>query len=67
MKVCPNCRNVVSYNSYFGAYICNNCEWEDASVAQKRRFIGLGYKGQLSTSKSSKVKHMSFAKTGILK
>ncbi|CCY67692.1 unknown [Clostridium sp. CAG:678] len=27
MKVCPNCGKVVSYNSYFGGYICNNCEW----------------------------------------
>ncbi len=28
MKVCPNCGKVVGYNSYFGAYICDNCGWE---------------------------------------
>ena len=27
MKVCPYCGSVVSYNSYFGAYICPNCNW----------------------------------------
>lgn len=29
MKICPKCGKVLSYNSYFGAYICDNCNWED--------------------------------------
>lgn len=29
MKICPKCGNIVFYNSYFGAYICNSCDWEE--------------------------------------
>lgn len=36
MKVCPKCGKVIGFNSYFGAYICDNCEWEDASYSQER-------------------------------
>lgn len=36
MIVCPKCGKVVSYNSYFGAYICTVCNWEDASKGEKR-------------------------------
>lgn len=28
MKICPKCGNPISYNSYFGAYICSNCNFE---------------------------------------
>lgn len=34
--VCPECKNLVYFNSYFGAYICQSCGWEDASYAKKR-------------------------------
>lgn len=36
MKVCPKCGKVIGFNSYFGAYICDNCEWEDDSYDQER-------------------------------
>lgn len=36
VRVCPKCGNLVYFNSYFGAYICENCEWEDATYAKKR-------------------------------
>lgn len=36
MKVCPKCGNVISFNSYFGGYICDECEWEDASYFADR-------------------------------
>lgn len=36
MRICPKCGKVVSYNSYFGAYICSDCGWEDATCGQKR-------------------------------
>lgn len=36
MKICPKCGKVVSYNSYFGAYICGGCNWEDCTVGNKR-------------------------------
>lgn len=28
MKRCPKCGKMVSYNSYFGGYICDGCNWE---------------------------------------
>ena len=28
MIICKKCKKVVSYNSYFQKYICNNCGWE---------------------------------------
>ena len=32
MKICPKCGGVASYNSYFGAYLCDKCDWrEDVS------------------------------------
>lgn len=39
MKVCPKCGKIISYNSYFGAYICDNCNWEDCSRAKQDRAI----------------------------
>jgi anaerobic ribonucleoside-triphosphate reductase len=36
MKVCPKCRKVVDFNSYFGAYICDECGWEDNSYSRER-------------------------------
>lgn len=36
VMVCPNCKKLVYFNSYFGAYICESCSWEDASYAKKR-------------------------------
>lgn len=39
VTVCPNCGNLVFFNSYFGAYICENCSWEDASFAQQRDLL----------------------------
>lgn len=29
MKVCPNCGKVAFFNSYFNAYMCNYCGWEN--------------------------------------
>lgn len=36
MKVCPKCGKVVDFNSYFGAYICDECGWEDNSYSRER-------------------------------
>lgn len=36
MKICPKCGKVLSYNSYFGAYICSNCNWEDSLNRTKK-------------------------------
>ena len=35
MKVCPICGKVIGYNSYFGAYVCDECEWEDDVYEQE--------------------------------
>jgi len=29
MKLCPNCGKIADYSSYFGAYLCNQCDWRD--------------------------------------
>ena len=36
MKICPKCGKVISYNSYFGGYICSTCKWEDTSIGKIR-------------------------------
>ncbi|MCM1227048.1 MAG: hypothetical protein NC320_06425 [Clostridium sp.] len=36
MKVCPECGKVIGFNSYFGAYICDGCGWEDDAYNQER-------------------------------
>lgn len=36
MKVCPKCGKVIGFNSYFGAYICEQCEWEDDTYNKER-------------------------------
>lgn len=41
VMVCPECKKLVYFNSYFGAYICENCGWEDASYAKKRDSCGV--------------------------
>ena len=50
MKICPRCGKVVSYNSYFGAYICTDCNWEDATIGQRRN-MGLSVSGKILTRK----------------
>lgn len=32
MKVCPRCRSLAPYNSYFRTCVCTNCGWEDAKA-----------------------------------
>lgn len=44
MKICPKCGKVLAYNSYFGAYICNDCRWEDATFGDKRNKGSMVYK-----------------------
>lgn len=39
MKLCPKCGSIVQYNSYFGAYICAHCYWEDAEMAKVRSLV----------------------------
>ena len=36
MKICPKCGKVLTYNSYFGAYLCPDCNWEDSTIGDKR-------------------------------
>ncbi len=43
MKICPKCGKVLSYNSYFGAYICTDCKWEDSSIGEKRNKGHISY------------------------
>ena len=36
MKLCPKCGSLVSYNLYFGAYICSKCKLRDDSYDKIR-------------------------------
>ena len=36
MIICPKCHELVAFNSYFGAYICKECNWKDDSFRKKR-------------------------------
>lgn len=36
MVLCPKCGSVASFNSYFGAYICEKCEWMDKTFDDER-------------------------------
>lgn len=55
MKVCPKCGNIVSYNSYFGAYICDNCNWEN--TVRAKHFV------VMVCEESLKVKRYSSSRT----
>lgn len=55
MKVCPKCGNIVSYNSYFGAYICDNCNWED--IVKTKRYV------IMANNEFFKIKRHSSSKT----
>lgn len=54
MKICPKCGKVLAYNSYFGAYICTDCNWEDASIGEKRnKGVSSIFRSQISPRKNS--------------
>ena len=57
MKVCPNCGKVIGFNSYFGAYICEECGWEDDTY-NKERIVYFSRKSNYKITKY-KVSHSS--------
>ncbi len=56
MIICPKCGKVLAYNSYFGAYICSDCKWEEASNGIKRNkgVYTLSFKKKTETYKISR-------------
>lgn len=62
MKMCPKCGKIVSYNSYFGAFICGNCNWEDCPRAR----LSVTARN-ISKSTSSSRKHPVSAKMALIK
>lgn len=50
MKICPKCGKVLSYNSYFGGYICADCKWENADKGKKRNMGVSIYPGKTIAS-----------------
>ena len=36
MDLCPKCKSLVYFNSYFGAYECDICGWKDDSYSKCR-------------------------------
>lgn len=39
IKICPKCNKPISYNSYFGAYICNDCGWEKSNKNKHGKWL----------------------------
>jgi hypothetical protein len=35
-KLCPECGGIVDYHSYFGAWVCNKCNWKDITPRLER-------------------------------
>lgn len=33
---CPKCGGIANFDSYFGAFICDECDWKDDTYNQKR-------------------------------
>lgn len=60
MKICPKCGKVLSYNSYFGAYICSSCNWEEVSrthsyQSRKTSFNSTQHKREYKLKRAVKV------------
>lgn len=55
MKICPKCGKVVSYNSYFGVYLCSNCNWEYNPMRDKNSSYRL-VKGNIKVNNNEKIK-----------
>lgn len=64
MRICPRCGKVLSYNSYFGAYICDDCKWEDATNGEKRNKGVVYYKINSSLNRSKHQSGFAFTKKG---
>lgn len=43
MKVCPKCGKIANYNSYFGAYLCECCDWEERIKQLEHKYISTHY------------------------
>lgn len=39
LKVCPECKEIASYNSYFGGYICSNCGWYKPTDESEKKTV----------------------------
>lgn len=62
MKLCPECGNIVPYNSYFGAYICGNCNWEKSSRTKQGYVVTRG----ISRSEPHSKKYAVSRKTKLI-
>lgn len=48
LHICPNCNNVISFNSYFQAYYCNQCGYFDQDTIDiKRHYINAKEIGEI--------------------
>ena len=36
MILCPKCRELISFSTYFGGYLCMNCGWKNDSFNKDR-------------------------------
>lgn len=50
MILCPNCKALASYNSYFSRYLCSSCGW----ASESNRVLQDNSKETNSTNKDDK-------------
>lgn len=56
-RICPKCGDVVSYNSYFGSWICTKCghELEADTVLSRMRPVQLDETGAMALALAAEV------------
>ena len=55
MRVCPKCGGVATYNSYFGAYLCEKCDWQENIRNQPKKIRISNRRGTISVKKTQLV------------
>lgn len=42
-KICPRCNHIISYDSYFGKYVCRQCGYVDEISYDEKRLTEVAY------------------------
>ena len=67
MIICPKCGEVLTYNSYFGGYLCNNCSWENVSYNIVRHHPIIKLASSATKISLKKVQYATADKSTVLK
>ena len=60
MKLCPECGELASFNSHFGAYMCSKCSWRDNSYDRMRVSKNCSKPENKDTSSNSSANKINF-------